>query len=178
MKQNKKPINYQKDISIKLLKEEQKQEFINYLQTIPFYLNEDVLLDEADMKNFAYNELNEYIIVILKKDIIGHIAIQYQKYKYGYHQEHCIEVHINIAKEYHGKGIGKALLSYLLKYIQSKKEIVKIKTKMLENNQAAIKLFESFGFVKEAVLEKEWKLIIKNKEEYINGVYMAKIILW
>ena len=87
-------------------------------------------------------------------------------------------MHINIAKEYHGKGIGKALLSYLLKYIQSKKEIVKIKTKMLENNQAAIKLFESFGFVKEAVLEKEWKLIIKNKEEYINGVYMAKIILW
>ncbi|MBI5392297.1 GNAT family N-acetyltransferase [Candidatus Woesearchaeota archaeon] len=176
MEQNKSVTNLQEEISIKLLKDEQKQEFIHYLQTIPFYFNEDVLLDEADLKNFEFNDLNEYIIATVRKEIIGHIAIQYQEYKYGYHQEHCIEVHINIAKEYQNKGIGKTLLEYMLKHIQTKTKISKIKTKMLENNQAAIQLFESFGFVKEAVLEKEWKVIIKDKEEYINGIYMKRIL--
>ena len=50
---------------------------------------------------------------------------------------------------------------------------------MLANNEKVMKLFESFGFEKEAIMKEEWKLIIedketsKQKEVYEDGVYMS-----
>ncbi len=165
-----------KKFVLKLLEDKEKQDFVDYLQTIPFYFSEDVLLDEADLKNFAYNDYNHYVIAKYQNEIIGHIAIQYQKYKYGYHQEHIAEIHINVKQEHQKKGIGKQLMKYCLDYLKTKKEINKIKTKILENNKIIQQLFSNFKFQQEAILKKEWKIIIKEKEYYLDGIYMSRFI--
>ena len=161
--------------TLKLLDETNKEEFTHYLQTIPFYFSDGILLDEADLKNFAFSDFNEYIIAIINSQIIGHITISFPKYKFGYHQEHIIEAHINVQQEWQQKGVGDGLLAFLINFAREKK-MKKIKTKMLANNLGAIRLFEKHGFEQEGFLKKEWKLLVKGKEEFVDGMHMARLL--
>ncbi|MBT4541330.1 GNAT family N-acetyltransferase [Candidatus Woesearchaeota archaeon] len=172
--------------------------FVDYLEKLPYLTySKDVILDQKDVLSFKYYHNNTYIIAvgnidpekrhepvtnIRKSKVIGHICIMHPATKHGYHQEHVLEVHINIMPEYQQKSVGKTLMKFLLKEVKKGKKksgIKKIKTKMLANNEKVIKLFESFGFEKEAIMKEEWKLIIedketsKQKEVYEDGVYMS-----
>ncbi|MBI4453410.1 GNAT family N-acetyltransferase [Candidatus Woesearchaeota archaeon] len=162
---------------IQILTDAKLREFIDYLEQIPYSAyQKKVVLDEKDVFSFGYVPNNKYIIAVDKEEadedkgkdkIIGHICIMSPYTQYGYHQEHILEVHINIIPEYQHKGVGKALLEFFLQEIKKGRKnngIKKIKTKMLASNEPAIKLFEKFGFKKEALLKKEWKMIIEDEK--------------
>lgn len=195
---------------IQVLTDAKLREFIDYLEQIPYSAyQKEVVLDEKDVFSFGYVPNNKYIIATDdnkvsnnncdrnsnrdgyiesnsnnkdKNKIIGHICIISPYSKYGYHQEHILEVHINIIPEYQSKGVGKKLLEFFLQEVKKGRKtngIKKIKTKMLASNEPAIKLFEKVGFEKEALLKKEWKLIIedektgKKTERYEDCLYMS-----
>lgn len=177
--------------NIQVLTDAKLREFIDYLEQIPYTAyQKNVIMDEKDVFSFGYVPNNKYIIAIDNNSrnnndnnkIIGHICVMSPYSKYGYHQEHVLEVHINIIPEYQSQGVGKALLEFFLQEVKKGGKtsgIKKIKTKMLASNEPAIKLFEKVGFKKEALLKKEWKLIIedektgKKTERYENCLYMS-----
>ena len=182
-------------LKIENLSESKLKEFVSYLENLPLQTySKGVVLDEKDILSFRYYPGNQYVIAIdeLKnkkrneKSIVGHICIMQPKVKYGYHQEHIVEIHINVLQEHQGKGIGKKLLAFFLKEIKKtnkdrKTTISKIKTKMMANNEKVIKLFENFEFKKEALLKKEWKIISedqkdKKKEAYEDTVLMGLLL--
>ena len=143
---------------IEFLQDSKLREFEEYLEKIPYSTyQKGVELDEKDILSFRYYHGNRYIIAKDNQRIIGHLCIMFPYSKYGYHQEHIIEVHINVLPDFQAKGIGKALLDFLIKDIKKdrkKNGIMKIKTKMLASNKPVINLFEKFGFKIEAVLKK------------------------
>lgn len=180
-------------LTIKFLDDSKLRSFIDYLELLPYSsYSDDVVLDEKDVLSFKYYHGNTYIIAfdnnkkqdkntINKEDIIGHVCIMHPVNKHGYHQEHVLEIHINVLPTYQCKGVGKSMLKFLITEIKKgnkKRGIKKIKTKMLANNEKVIKLFESFGFEKEAIMKKEWKLLIKDKKGkekivYEDAMYMS-----
>ena len=62
-------------------------------------------------------------------------------------------------KEYLGKGLGEEVLNLLIKFAFNEMNLRKIKAFTFSDNEAAIKLYEKCGFVKEGVLQEE---IFKN----------------
>jgi L-amino acid N-acyltransferase YncA len=168
---------------IQFLENSWLSKFADYLDSIPYFTYSDnVILDEKDVLSFKYYHGNTYVLATDEnREVLGHICVIHPVNKHGYHQEHILEVHINVLPTHHGKSIGKRLLEFFLKEVKKgnkKRGIKKIHTKMLANNDKVIKLFESLGFKKEAVLKKEWKLLIKDKkgkdkEVYEDGVYMS-----
>ena len=165
-------------LKIEHLSESRLKDFVNYLQNLPQEAySKDIALDEKDILSFRYYPGCRYVIALSQTNhkiterkeetIMGHLCIMTPSTKYGYHQEHIVEVHINVIPEFQKKGIGKTLLSFFIKEAKKGKEksgIKKIKTKMLGGNEKVIKLFESFGFEKEAVMKKEWKLIVDDNK--------------
>jgi RimJ/RimL family protein N-acetyltransferase len=169
---------------IEFLQDSKLREFSEYLEKIPYSAyQKDVELDEKDILSFRYYHGNRYIIAKENGNIVGHLCIMFPYSKYGYHQEHIIEVHINVLPEFQSKGVGKALLEFFIKDIHKnnkKSGIMKIKTKMLASNRPVINLFEKFGFKKEGVLEKEWKIVMEKEGKkiicYEDAVYMCLML--
>ena len=176
-------------LKIEHLSESRLKDFVNYLENLPQEAySKNIVLDEKDILSFRYYPGNKYVVAVdIEGKILGHICIMQPKVKYGYHQEHIVEIHINVLNNYQGKGVGKAMLEYFLDWIKKNnlkknknEKIKKIKTKILANNKKVIKLFEKFGFKKEALLEKEWKVISndkgKEKESYEDAVLMGLLV--
>lgn len=57
---------------------------------------------------------------------------------------------IGVDEEYRGKGYGKSILNYLIEYSFSNNDIEKIELIVDEDNEAAISLYKSLGFVIDA----------------------------
>lgn len=180
---------------VKFLDDSLLTRFVDYLEQIPYSTySQGVVLDRADIDSFRYYHGNRYIVALQKgskrgkghdteEKILGHLCIMIPASKYGYHQEHILEVHINVLPEFQSKGVGKALLAFFVKELKKwkhKNNITKIKTKMLGSNTPVIKLFEKFGFKIEAILQKEWKVLYEDhatgKPAYENAVYMSLMV--
>ncbi|MBT2756692.1 GNAT family N-acetyltransferase [Mesobacillus foraminis] len=84
---------------------------------------------------------------------------------------HRVEFGIGVLKEYWGYGIGKNLLKELIHWADSN-GIRKITLNVLETNQKAVKLYESFGFIVEGILRDDKLLSDGN---YYNTIVMGRI---
>lgn len=87
---------------------------------------------------------------------------------------HSGEFGISVLKAYWGKGIGTALLEYLIQWAEESNIIQKINLRVRSDNTQAIKVYEKFGFVTEGRVTREffidgqfYDIILMGKE--ING---------
>ena len=80
---------------------------------------------------------------------------------------HCGEFGISVLKEFWGRGVAAVLLRQMIEWAR-KNRITKINLKVKEDNLAAIKLYESFGFETEGRLRREFK---------IDGTYFDAILM-
>ncbi|WP_105615059.1 GNAT family N-acetyltransferase [Vallitalea okinawensis] len=84
---------------------------------------------------------------------------------------HKAEFGICILREYWGNGIGRELLSNLLKWTDHA-GIEKITLTVVEDNTKAIQLYKQYGFVEEGLLIKDRK---HSDGHYYNTVVMGRI---
>lgn len=76
-----------------------------------------------------------------------------------------------VAKKYRREGIGKLLMEQILKdALKNLPELKIVELTVFANNLVAIKLYETFGFIKFGVLPKG----ILHKGKYINSISMYK----
>lgn len=95
-------------------------------------------------KIFILAELNEEIVGVL---VVGANAKARQK--------HSGEFGVSVRKSEWGKGIGAALIQAMLDWAKISKGLRKINLSVQVNNEAAIKLYEKFGFEKEGLVKRD-----------------------
>lgn len=79
---------------------------------------------------------------------------------------HSGEFGITVLREYWGMGIGKELLSYLIKWAKETEIIRKINLKVRSDNLKAIGLYTKIGFISEGTM---------TREMFINGQFYSSI---
>ncbi len=95
---------------------------------------------------------------------LGHVGLYKVDYRIG-----SAEFGIMIGdKERWGKGIAKEILKFIIKFGFLELNLHRIELSVLANNLRALRLYESFGFVKEGVLR---------QYQYKNGQYIDLIIM-
>ncbi len=81
---------------------------------------------------------------------------------------HAASLGIMVLPDYQGQGVGKALMAALMDLADNWLMLVRVELGVYPDNERAIRLYESFGFVQEGV---------KRKSAIRNGVYIDEIIM-
>ncbi|HXE57529.1 MAG TPA: GNAT family protein [Gemmatimonadales bacterium] len=68
---------------------------------------------------------------------------------------HTGELGISVAREYHGQGVGRALLERLIGWAQASGVVRKLDLRVRVDNAAAIRLYERLGFVVEGRIRRD-----------------------
>jgi ribosomal protein S18 acetylase RimI-like enzyme len=84
---------------------------------------------------------------------------------------HTAELGLAVTKEFRGLGVGKALMEEMLSRAE-KMGVEKVCLSVFSTNNAAITLYEKFGFVVEGVRKKQFKI----GDTYIDELLMAKFL--
>ncbi|KAL3666858.1 hypothetical protein V7S43_007808 [Phytophthora oleae] len=99
-----------------------------------------------------------------------------------YDDPHACEIEIMIAEEkYRRKGFAEEALKLMMAYATSELEVTRFICKIIETNDASIKLFEKLGYVKynyvAAFEQVEMELITKDKHaELVDAVLKSAVI--
>jgi ribosomal protein S18 acetylase RimI-like enzyme len=114
------------------------------------------------IKNTLFVTLNDIpigmiVFVINSKKKLNHIAEIFGVY---------------VREQYRDKKIGTQLIESAINLIRQNKSIKKIKLTVTSVQDAAVKLYSSFGFETAGRLQKE----LKYKDKFYDGIIMEKII--
>lgn len=82
--------------------------------------------------------------------------------------KHCAALGISVHDAYQGMGVGRALMANLVEAADRWLNLVRIELEVYADNQRAIKLYESFGFVVEGR---------KRKNAFRDGQYVDSLIM-
>jgi putative acetyltransferase len=80
---------------------------------------------------------------------------------------------VAIQPEYFGKGCGKKMMLEIIDFCKNK-SVSRIELSVDTNNEKAIKLYESVGFLKEGILKNY--TFLKSKNKYIDEQIMSNLI--
>jgi len=84
---------------------------------------------------------------------------------------HGASIGISVDTEYQGRGFGKKLLEAIIDLSENWLMLVRLELGVIADNEKAIALYESLGFVKEGLK----KHTIKRNGVYVNEYIMARI---
>ena len=118
------------------------QEEMNYIKSVT----------EDENRLHIIGKINDKIVTVLNVNSPQRVRLK-----------HVGEFGISVSKEHWGKGIGRTMIDYMLKWAYSNPILRKINLKVLQKNERAIELYEKIGFKKEGMMIKDF---------YLNGEYM------
>jgi RimJ/RimL family protein N-acetyltransferase len=131
----------------------------------------EAFIDESGFKQIIKDDTesinNLFLVAEVNDRIVGFIRGAGNKLK---RTSHKVEFGIGVLKDYWGYGIGKNLLKEFIIWADST-GIKKITLHVLETNEKAIKLYQSYGFEVEGVLKKDKLLSDGN---YYNTIVMGR----
>lgn len=131
-----------------------------------FYTEEEEKKLLADFHDSA-NSL--YLIAEIDNEIIGNLVGHGSNRRAS---RHCVSISMSVAREWRGKGIGKALMQKSIDWARNSSIVKRMDLIVFARNQAAIHLYESVGFVKEGILQKS----IFRDEQYLDAYIMALLL--
>ncbi len=85
---------------------------------------------------------------------------------------HVVEIGMSVREDWRGKGVGKALMEYVIQWAESRESISKITLNVFSENEAALKLYSGVGFVEEGRLKDQIHL----DGEFQDLVLMARYL--
>jgi len=109
---------------------------------------------------YLYNERFEFTVLCDSDTIIG-FGNLYDRQR----DDYAFIGNVFIAPEYRQQGMGKLLLTYMIKAAFEKYRLREVRLSVFADNQPAIALYQSFGFREYA------------REERIDSDHQAKILL-
>lgn len=84
---------------------------------------------------------------------------------------HTAEFSISVLRPHRNQGIGRRLLEEMLRWAHENPQIEKLSLKVHADNDRAIHLYESLGFVREGTLKKELKY---GPNQYVDTLIYAR----
>ena len=85
--------------------------------------------------------------------------------------QHVADIGLMVARDYRRRGAGRALLETAVEWARAS-GISKLELHVFPHNEAAIKLYESFGFEQEGYRKRQYR----RGNEYVDAVLMAYFI--
>lgn len=86
--------------------------------------------------------------------------------------DHTVGLGLNVAKDFRGKGIGRALLQRGIAWANETPAIERIELEVMQNNPAGIHLYESCGFVTEGIK----RAAVKKPFGHVDVIIMGMLI--
>jgi RimJ/RimL family protein N-acetyltransferase len=103
-----------------------------------------------------------------QEGIVGRLSITRDHHPSS---SHVADVGVMVAREYRRRGIGKALLEAAVEWARENR-ISKLELHVFPHNDAAIGLYESFGFVREGYRKRHYR----RGSEYVDAILMAYFV--
>jgi RimJ/RimL family protein N-acetyltransferase len=145
-----------KQVTLRLLIKKDKQKLIDFFSRIPMedrmFLKEDVAdvsVIESWIKSIDYTRVIPIIAEIDDEKIIGDATLHMRTFGWT---RHVGEIRIVTEREFRRQHLGFLLAREIFQLAMSLK-LEKVIAEMMENQYAAISVFQTLGFSKEAVLE-------------------------
>jgi RimJ/RimL family protein N-acetyltransferase len=127
--------------------------------------NKKEVLQFLSEKNLYWDKMPDAIDLIAKSaagEVVGGASIYNIKW---FNRTAYITIFVDVDKQ--GRGFGKKILAKTLEHAFKVMNLHRLTAEIYEYNESSIRLFESFGFVKEGIMR---------KAKYINGKYWDIII--
>ena len=145
-----------KQVTLRLLIKKDKQKLIDFFSRIPMedrmFLKEDVAdvsVIESWIKSIDYTRVIPIIAEIDDEKIIGDATLHMRTFGWT---RHVGEIRIVTEREFRRQHLGFLLAREIFQLAMSLK-LEKVVAEMMENQYAAISVFQTLGFSKEASLE-------------------------
>ena len=159
-----------KQVTLRPLVKKDKQKLIDFFSRIPLedrmFLKEDVTDEnviESWIKNLDYNRVIPIIAETDDGRITGDATLHMRVFGWT---RHVGEIRIVTDREFRRQHLGFLLAREIFHLAMSLK-LEKVVAEMMENQYAAIKVFNALGFSKEAVLENHVMDLNGNKHNLI-----------
>ncbi|MBO0451294.1 GNAT family N-acetyltransferase [Candidatus Enterococcus murrayae] len=131
-------------------------------------LNEEMLgLQLADLYE---SENNLLLLAFMDEEIVGMASV---KSASEFTVAHIGELGISVLKEFWGIGLGTALLDEVLYWSENSSPLRRVELTVQKRNQRAIHLYQKFGFIIEAVMERGAR---DAQGEFLDVLLMSKLI--
>lgn len=120
---------------------------------------------ESMLKNLGPNE--HQFVAELEGKAVGYIGLTQSR---AGRKSHVGELFIGVDSEYHGKGIGTALITKALDLADNWLFLERVELEVLETNPRAQALYERFGFV----VEGRKVAAFRSSGRYVDVISMAR----
>ncbi len=141
-------------------------------ENLPF-TSEDFGIKSEQLKAYIErlndSENSTFLVARLNQQPIGFGYLEGGKRQ---RTHHCANLGIGVLKEYSNLGIGKAIMSELIRYATESESIAKIELQVRKDNANAIKLYKDTGFEVEGISRRS--LFVNG--EFYDYINMGKII--
>jgi L-phenylalanine/L-methionine N-acetyltransferase len=118
----------------------------------------------TDTDNGTYN-----LVAVVDGRVVGMLSIE--TFPNRPRRRHAGIIGISVADEWHGKGVGSALMRAGLDLADNWLNLTRLELEVYTDNDAAIRLYEKFGFSHEGVLRQH----AFRDGRYVDSAMMARL---
>jgi hypothetical protein len=131
-----------------------------------YIVPEDSREDWRETINEITKRKGVIIVAQVKDKIVGMAYLVRGKFEKN---KHVASLGITILKGYRRRGIGMAMMTYLMEWAEKQEGLEKIWLEVLSTNKPAINLYRKLGFEIEGVKKKQYKI----GDKYVDEIMMA-----
>ena len=141
----------------------------DFLMTTPDEARQHTLRTEQDfIRSFRAHPYNLYLVAVVQQQIVATLSVtRGNRSKI----EHTAEFGIAVIRPYWNMGIGRRLMTQMFRWLSSHPQIKLLYCKVMANNERAIHLYQSFGFVEQGRLS---RFLRQPSGEYVDLIYFTK----
>lgn len=117
----------------------------------------DIASEEDYIQSYLDNPNQLLLVAIVQNQIIGSINVNHS----GLHKKaHTAEIGIAVEKQWNNMGIGRRLLTAMLRWTESRNALRMVYLHVFSTNEKAMQLYRNFGFMEcgrlpNAILQKD-----------------------
>lgn len=120
-------------------------------------------------KRLAESEGCYNLVAVSGEHVIGMLSVD--TFPNRPRRRHVGAIGISVSEAWQGKGVGKALMEAGIDLADNWLNLTRLELEVYSNNEAAIRLYERFGFEREGVLRQH---AFRNGK-YIDSIVMARL---
>ncbi|HEU4766956.1 MAG TPA: GNAT family N-acetyltransferase [Pyrinomonadaceae bacterium] len=120
-------------------------------------------------KRIAEGEGCYYLVAVSGEHVIGMVSVD--TFPHIPRRRHAGHIGISVAEAWQGKGVGNALMHAGIDLADKWLNLTRLELEVYADNEAAIRLYERFGFEHEGVLRRH---AFRNGE-YVDAIMMARL---
>jgi L-phenylalanine/L-methionine N-acetyltransferase len=122
-------------------------------------------------KRLTENEGCYHLVAVSGEHVIGLLSVN--TFPHRPRRRHVGGIGISVGEAWQGKGVGNALMQAGIDLADNWLNLTRLELEVYADNEAAIRLYERFGFEREGVLR---QYAFRNGE-YVDSIMMARLRL-